>query len=222
MGGGCRGWLSSISTIRIRSSPLPSSCVCLIDQYQLGWERAWKITNATFASTQHTLLPEALEKWPVWLMQSVLPRHLEIIYEINRRFLDEVRMTYPNDAGPCRAHVDHRRGGRKTGAHGEPGLHRQLFDQRRCRAAVRSPEIARIHRLRRYVARKVRQQNQRSDAAPVHAPGQPHPGRSHQPAYRRRLADQPGRIGAVGGLRRRQRVSRRLARYEDCEQAAAG
>ena len=71
----------------------------LIDQYQLGWERAWKITTATFASTQHTLLPEALEKWPVWLMQSVLPRHLEIIYEINRRFLDDVRMTFPNDAG---------------------------------------------------------------------------------------------------------------------------
>ena len=71
----------------------------LVDQYQLEWERAWKITTTTFASTQHTLLPEALEKWPVWLMESVLPRHLEIIYEINRRFLDTVRMTFPNDSG---------------------------------------------------------------------------------------------------------------------------
>ena len=70
----------------------------LVDQYHLTWERAWRITEATFAATQHTVLPEALEKWPLWLMQSVLPRHLEIIYEINHRFLDLVRMTFPNDA----------------------------------------------------------------------------------------------------------------------------
>ena len=71
----------------------------LVDVYHLAWERAWKITTGTFASTQHTLLPEALEKWPVWLMERVLPRHLEIIYEINHRFLDAARMTFPNDAG---------------------------------------------------------------------------------------------------------------------------
>lgn len=71
----------------------------LVDQYLLDWERAWNITTRTFASTQHTLLPEALEKWPVWLMEKVLPRHLEIIYEINHRFLDTVRMTFPNDIG---------------------------------------------------------------------------------------------------------------------------
>ena len=70
----------------------------LVDQYQVAWERAWRITEGAFAATQHTLLPEALEKWPVWLMERVLPRHLEIIYEINRRFLDLVRMTFPNDA----------------------------------------------------------------------------------------------------------------------------
>lgn len=69
----------------------------LLDTYQLPWERAWRITEGAFAATQHTLLPEALEKWPVWLMERVLPRHLEIIYEINRRFLDVVRMTFPND-----------------------------------------------------------------------------------------------------------------------------
>ena len=69
----------------------------LVDQYCLSWERAWTITHGTFAATQHTLLPEALEKWPVWLMERVLPRHLEIIYEINRRFLEIVRMTFPND-----------------------------------------------------------------------------------------------------------------------------
>ena len=69
----------------------------LVDLHSLSWERAWRICTQTFASTQHTLLPEALEKWPVWLMERVLPRHLEIIYEINHRFLDEVRMTFPND-----------------------------------------------------------------------------------------------------------------------------
>lgn len=69
----------------------------LIDEYYLPWERAWAITEATFAATQHTVLPEALEKWPLWLMQNVLPRHLEIIFEINQRFLDLVRMTFPND-----------------------------------------------------------------------------------------------------------------------------
>lgn len=71
----------------------------LVDEYLVPWESAWDTTTRTFATTQHTLLPEALEKWPVWLMERVLPRHLEIIYEINHRFLDEVRMTYPNDQG---------------------------------------------------------------------------------------------------------------------------
>ena len=71
----------------------------LIDRYHVEWDQAWQTTTQTFASTQHTLLPEALEKWPVWLMERVLPRHLEIIYEINHRFLDDVRMTFPNDSG---------------------------------------------------------------------------------------------------------------------------
>ena len=69
----------------------------LVDRYQVGWDSAWSITRRTFAATQHTLLPEALEKWPVWLLERVLPRHLEIMFEINSRFLDEVRMTFPND-----------------------------------------------------------------------------------------------------------------------------
>ena len=71
----------------------------LVDKYGVTWERAWNITTGTFAATQHTLLPEALERWPVWLMERVLPRHLEIIYEINHRFLETVRMTFPNDIG---------------------------------------------------------------------------------------------------------------------------
>lgn len=69
----------------------------LVDQYELDWERAWQISRDTFAYTCHTLLPEALEKWPVDLLGHCLPRHLQIIYEINYRFLEEVRLRYPGD-----------------------------------------------------------------------------------------------------------------------------
>ena len=69
----------------------------LVDKHSLGWNQAWHVTCHTFSYTNHTLLPEALEKWPVGLFGSLLPRHLEIIYEINRRFLDEVRAKFPGD-----------------------------------------------------------------------------------------------------------------------------
>jgi starch phosphorylase len=69
----------------------------LVDEYGLGWREAWRITEKTLAFTNHTLLPEALEKWSLPLFARVLPRHLEIIYEINRRFLEEVRIRFPQD-----------------------------------------------------------------------------------------------------------------------------
>ena len=69
----------------------------LIDEHALPWEQAWQITQQTMGYTNHTLLPEALERWPLPLFGSLLPRHLEIIYEINQRFLDQVRLRFPGD-----------------------------------------------------------------------------------------------------------------------------
>ncbi|HTS59387.1 MAG TPA: glycogen/starch/alpha-glucan phosphorylase [Terriglobales bacterium] len=76
---------------------VPELMRILLDEVQLTWDKAWDITQRTLAYTNHTLLPEALEKWPVDWFSTVVPRHLEIIYEINRRFLDDVRTKFPGD-----------------------------------------------------------------------------------------------------------------------------
>ena len=81
------------------SLAVPELMRILLDDAQLGWERAWDLTKKTLAYTNHTLLPEALEKWPVELFEMFIPRHLEIIHEINRRLLDEVRLRFPGDDG---------------------------------------------------------------------------------------------------------------------------
>jgi starch phosphorylase len=69
----------------------------LVDEHDVPWDAAWQTTQNALGFTNHTILPEALEKWSLPLFQNLLPRHLEIIYEINRRFLDEVRAKFPGD-----------------------------------------------------------------------------------------------------------------------------
>jgi starch phosphorylase len=81
---------------------IPELMRLFIDQHGLSWEKAWSLTTQTFAYTNHTVLPEALEQWPVELMKTVLPRILSLIFEINRRFLDEVAHLFPGDGDRLR------------------------------------------------------------------------------------------------------------------------
>ena len=74
----------------------------LMDVHGLEWDAAWKITSRSMAYTNHTLLPEALERWPVCMFARLLPRLLEIIYEINARFLGEVARRWPRDSARCK------------------------------------------------------------------------------------------------------------------------
>jgi starch phosphorylase len=94
---------------------VPELMRILLDEVKLGWDQAWNLTQRTLAYTNHTLLPEALEKWPLAWFAALLPRHLEIINEINRRFLDEVRRRFPGDDGRVsRVSLIEEGGGRKV------------------------------------------------------------------------------------------------------------
>jgi glycogen phosphorylase len=94
---------------------VPELMRILLDEAKLGWDQAWDLTVRTLAYTNHTLLPEALEKWPIDLFETLLPRHLEIVYEINRRFLNDVQARYPGDADRlARVSLIEERPGRKV------------------------------------------------------------------------------------------------------------
>ena len=81
------------------SMAVPELMRILLDEAKMGWDQAWDLTRRTLAYTNHTLLPEALEKWPLRWFEAMLPRHLEIIFEINRRLLESVKTRFPNDPG---------------------------------------------------------------------------------------------------------------------------
>lgn len=81
---------------------IPELMRILMDEHNFDWDKAWNITTKTFGYTNHTVVPEALEEWPVSLLEELLPRHMMIIYEINHRFLDEVRRNYSEDAAVIR------------------------------------------------------------------------------------------------------------------------
>ncbi|MDR3623775.1 MAG: glycogen/starch/alpha-glucan phosphorylase [Chlamydiales bacterium] len=81
------------------SLAIPELMHLFMDREGLSWDKAWDLTKKTFSYTNHTILPEALEKWPVKLLENMLPRHLQIIYEINRRLMEDVGIHYPGDVG---------------------------------------------------------------------------------------------------------------------------
>ena len=76
---------------------IPELMRVLIDLEGVEWNDAWEITRKTFAYTNHTILPEALEQWPVWFFEQILPRHLQIIYDINERFMSDIKARFPNE-----------------------------------------------------------------------------------------------------------------------------
>jgi len=76
---------------------IPELMRIFLDEEKIGWNKAWKITSKTFAYTNHTVVPEALEEWSIQLFEELLPRHIQIVYEINRRFLEDVKKNYTTD-----------------------------------------------------------------------------------------------------------------------------
>ncbi len=119
---------------------IPELMRLAIDEYDLSWEEAWDITTKTFGYTNHTLLPEALEAWSLPLFKRVLPRHLEIVYEINRRFLDEARFVLRDESRLARLSLIDEHGDKRVrmanlacvGSHainGVAALHTELLKQ---------------------------------------------------------------------------------------------
>jgi len=101
LGGGTIDQVADLLAIQLNDThptlAVPELMRLLMDIHRLGWDQAWSITHRAFSYTNHTLMPEALETWPLPLVERLLPRHLEIIYEINRHFLEQVRTKFPGD-----------------------------------------------------------------------------------------------------------------------------
>jgi glucan phosphorylase len=157
----------------------------LIDDYAVSWAEAWNVTTRTFAYTNHTLLPEALERWPLEVFGRVLPRHLQIIYDINAHFLEEVRMRFLGDEDRIRRMSIIDESGERyvrmahlacIGSHainGVAALHTELLKS----------DV--LQGLLRALAAEVQQQDQRRHPAPLDGAVQSAALRAHHRAHRR-------------------------------------
>ena len=155
----------------------------LLDDAHLGWDKAWDLAKKTLAYTNHTLLPEALEKWPAAWFEILLPRHLEIIYEINRRLVDEVRLRFPGDEGRVERVSLVEEGNQRqirmanlaiVGSHSTNGV-----------AAVHSKLLrtTTVKDLAEMFPGTLQQQNQWSNTAPLASGGQSRAGWGHNASY---------------------------------------
>ena len=189
---------------------VPELMRILLDEAHLGWDEAWDLTRQTLAYTNHTLLPEALEKWPLPWFEVLLPRHLEIILEINRRLLDEVRARFPGDGGRVdRVSLVEDAGERKirmanlaiVGSHSTNGV---------AAYSLRTAPHGDGQGPGRDVPRALQQQDQRGDAAALAPAGQSGARRHHHRRHRRRLDHRPRPAPTPGTARQRRQLPRRL------------
>ena len=187
----------------------------------MDWEPAWDITRQTMAYTNHTLLPEALEKWSVGLFGSVLPRHLEIVYEINRRFLNEVRLRHPGDHDRVRRLSLIDEVGRPIGPDGASRVRRKPRDQRRRRSSQRAPQARRAAGFQRAVAGEVPECDEWRDPSAIHHADESRANEAGDGRDRGRLDARPGaaaRARADGG---RPGLPRRVATRQAAQQGSA-
>ena len=191
------------------SLAVPELMRILLDEARLGWDQAWDLTRETLAYTNHTLLPEALEKWPLPWFEMLLPRQLEIILEINRRLLDEVRTRFPGDEGRVERVSLVEEGGERQDPDGQPRHRRLAQHQRRRRDPFGSAAHGHGQGPRRDLPRALQQQDQRRDAAALASTGQSGAGRLHHRGNRRPLGHGPRRAREARAARRRRELSRR-------------
>ena len=190
----------------------------LVDEHDVPWDEAWAITCQSFAYTNHTLLPEALEQWPLPLFSRVLPRHLEILLEINARFLDEVRIRFYGDSARLtRLSLIDEHGERHVRM--TNGLRGQPCHQWRGGAAFAPDARRRAEGLLRHVAGEIHQHHQRRDAAALAGAIQPAPVETGVRGDRQGLDLGRGAPACAGAACRRRRLPPSVAGGAAGEQA---